>query len=167
MKRLRSKFIFAGILATCCCFIYGCGLDLIAVGVITATDAYQIKQDVASMDVKGKIKGDIGLMRIVSAQVFKEIGITVVKIEPQQDEKDAENHIRGKTDTHEIIEVAWESITPKMFSVGVKARYPGIGFFKTNKDINFAVGIITLIDEKYKAGGITALKKNATPSSVK
>ena len=109
------------------------------------------------MDVKGKIKGDINLMKMVSAQVFEEMGITVVEVEPQQD-KSAENYIKGKTDKHEIIEVVWEPVTPKMFSVGAKARYPGIGFFETNKDINFAIEIISLIDAEYRAG-ITASKE--------
>lgn len=162
MKKLRGIRLLMAFVG--CCFLYGCGLDLIAAGVITGVDAYQIKQDIASMDVKGKIKGDIGLMKMVSAQVFEEMGITVVEVEPQQGES-AENYIKGKTDRHDIIEIAWESVTPKMFSVGVKARYPGIGFFETNKDINFAIEILTLIDAKYRVG-IIVPKTNVTPSAI-
>lgn len=148
MKRLKSIGLF--IVFISCCSLYGC-LDLIGSAVITGVDAYSVKHSLEAMDVQGKIKGDVSLMKTASTQVFEEMGITII---PNQN-KDRKNCIQGKTDKHEIIEVAWESVTSKMFSIGIKARYPGIGFFETNKDINLAVEIITLIDEKYKAG-ITA-----------
>lgn len=164
MKKLKKVRLFM-VLSIICCSFYGCGLDLIGSAVITGVEAYQMKKDMASMDLSGKIMGDINQMETVVAQVFQEMGIEVVQ--PQKDEKPMENYIRGKTNKHEIIEVVWEPVTQQIFSVGVKARYPGIGFFETNKDIEFSTTIITLIDAKYRAGIKTiAPKKNPKKSAA-
>lgn len=158
MKRLKS-IVGILIVMSCCYLICGCAIaPIIGAMGVTGVEVYSVKHSLEAMDVKGKIKGDISLMKTVSVQVFEEMGIAIV---PKQNEN-GENYLKGKTDKHETIEIAWEAVTSKMFSVGIKARYPGIGFFETNKDINLSTEIIYAIDEKYKTGVIASKSPSGT-----
>jgi len=108
-------------------------------GAALVMDVTNLKKAIDASDYKSSFQMEFNQVWTGSLAAIEELGIKI--IDKQMEPKKGAGFIKGETTQHEI-EVALVATTPKVISVGIKARKPG---FMGGRDMTFGATIANAI----------------------